>query len=1292
MHKNYWRVSSLLMAGAITISSANAGALNVNAATEEAVGDAVVLTEDEASDVAAPEVADEAASKEESAEAVEEKTAVGETAVEKTAVAEEAAEETPSEPAPETTPETETPEVSEEEDEVDENAPEFRGRWNQSDVAKGKLTFAKIYDEYVYDLGEAVPVDQINSISVKVKNQGGNLCIKFYESLEQDGEKFHEYNCNGKDEYKFTPDYEGSVRYVAVMANDNDESLYPLGVTVTDVVVDKEQAENKNEKTLVFEGENLKFSERHGGAEVEGQTLKYEKEWEEYWMSFGETFPIDDIKSIKITTSEATKTLCFKLYDEANTEVTQIYGQSGSSEYVYRPSSTGEACRLAIMAMNGQDEAFPFEVTVKKIEVTVDVTPESERPKKEVEQDIVDLRDPVAAIMGEDFIIGTAASYDEFRDPLDMELATKHFNGVTLGNELKPETMLKESAEIKKQELNGEEVDFPELDFSMPDSRLDYFVDWNNAHPEKQIKIRGHVLVWHSQTPDFFFHEDYDTSKPYATPEVMNKRLEIYVREVAKHYTAEGSKYAGMFYGWDVVNEAISDSTGTYRTDKDGPSSTWWKIYQSPEFINNAFVYANKYMPAEIALFYNDYNDTVTSKVKGICQLIENVKATPGARIDGMGMQGHYQVAANDPSMEQFKAAARQYAALVDQVQITELDFKGSASATDERLAQRYKAVYDTIRRLRNEGVNFTGMTIWGITDKHSWLQTSNSVGGSADGRTKQYPLLFDDYYHAKNAFYAIAEAGDLEPEIKTVTIVQNVNDDYTVGNAYVLGEGESKATFVPVWNEDGISLKVSVDDATVNDADSFTIYTDDGTGIKATTVARADAIATETGYEKIVKIVLDSEALTTNKVKLDVTLTDNDKTFAFGDTTLKQAESSKYFAETVIKPLLAVNKGTATVDGTAEEAWNDAAEVTLSINGGAKATAKAKILWDEEKLYVLANVKDEILNKDSSDDYQQDSLEVFIDENNAKTSSYQDDDKQYRINYENKQSFNGTKCTAENVESAAVVTDDGYVIEAAFKWTDIEAKSSTQVGFDLQINDADDSGKRLGTINWADNTGNGWTSTEGLGTIVLVDQNETPAETPTETPTDTPAETPTDTPSQNPSETVETAKTVAAPTGLTLKYNGQEQVGVAEAEGFTLTGNKATDAGTYTAVAKLNSGYTWTDGSAADKNIEWKIEKADNTLSVKTKKISVSASKLVKKSAKFDAKKAVKVTDAKGDVTYKKVSGNKKIKISKTGKITLKKGLKKGTYKVKVEVTAAGDKNFAAATKPLTIKIKVKK
>ena len=65
-------------------------------------------------------------------------------------------------------------------------------------------------------------------------------------------------------------------------------------------------------------------------------------------------------------------------------------------------------------------------------------------------------------------------------------------------------------------------------------------------------------------------------------------------------------------------------------------------------------------------------------------------------------------------------------------------------------------------------------------------------------------------------------------------------------------------------------------------------------------------------------------------------------------------------------------------------------------------------------------------------------------------------------------------------------------------------------------------------------------------------------------------------------------------------------------------------------------------------------------------------------------------VTKAKGTVTYKKVKGSKKIAIAKDGKVTVKKGIKKGTYKVKVKVIAAGNANYKKRTRTVTFKVKV--
>ena len=400
--------------------------------------------------------------------------------------------------------------------------------------------------------------------------------------------------------------------------------------------------------------------------------------------------------------------------------------------------------------------------------------PHSATTAKAAEADSVALRDAMTSEMGDDFIVGTAINGGILSDNQAMQLVTTHFNAITLENELKPDSMLGgwwvTRPQTETVTLNGKQLVVPKLNYSGPEAILNYIYDWNQKHPDRFIKVRGHVLVWHGQTPEWFFHEDYDAGKPYVDAATMTLRLEWYIKSVAEHFTGKDSKYKDMFYGWDVVNEAVSDGpgsdgTGTYRKDTDNPSSSWWKIYKSNKFITDAFVFANKYMPKSVELYYNDYNEFMWIKPDGIVKLLKAVKDTPGARIDGMGMQGHYSTDDNWPNVNDFKKAVRAYCAVVDHVQLTEFDMalsdsdaQKSEEAKNERVAARYKAFYDAIRELDKEGCKVTGFTVWGITDKHSWLQSANSAGGGTDGSKKQYPLLFDSNYRPKKAFYVLAE------------------------------------------------------------------------------------------------------------------------------------------------------------------------------------------------------------------------------------------------------------------------------------------------------------------------------------------------------------------------------------------------------------------------------------------------------------------------------------------------------------------------------------------------------
>lgn len=399
------------------------------------------------------------------------------------------------------------------------------------------------------------------------------------------------------------------------------------------------------------------------------------------------------------------------------------------------------------------------------------------------EEQIPALRDCVEQKMG--CRIGCAITGQEPWDIPLWNLVTTHFNAVTLGNELKPDSLFGYSNAkcpgTQEAELNGEMITVPVMNFSNPEKILDKLLKWNETHPDREIRVRGHVLVWHSQTPEWFFHEDYDKTKPYVSAEEMDKRQEWYIREVLTHFVGDESPYKDLFYGWDVVNEAVSDGSGSYRTDAENPNedlsndthgnnSSWWHVYQSEDYIINAFKYANKYAPAELELYYNDYNECVAKKRVGIVALLQAVKDQEGepgvgTRISAMGMQGHYST--GSPSNTDVEASAKAYGAVVGSVQITEWDlsasddYDGSAEAKEkeyEKMRKTYNLQYYALQNVQKAGVNVTGITFWGTVDKYSWLQHRSTVGGGSNKEKPQCPLLFDDLYKPKPAFWVFAE------------------------------------------------------------------------------------------------------------------------------------------------------------------------------------------------------------------------------------------------------------------------------------------------------------------------------------------------------------------------------------------------------------------------------------------------------------------------------------------------------------------------------------------------------
>ena len=876
----------------------------------------------------------------------------------------------------------------------------------------------------------------------------------------------------------------------------------------------------QNIKKTTYTADKLTVDWGNAGYELTDGVWKvtFNNQYDQVKWRLPETVDMSTVKSVTFNVKDQKGSVSLKVYkngdedaDGANTK----YELTGADEYSISP--TGEGDMVAVGLMTTDNAGSGSAISLVSVTVETDTTPKT---PPEIEQNIEDWKKSVTSsdALGENAIAGTGIMLDEIKDNTLMDLVEKHFNAVTFGNELKPDALfnyqLEKSVKTKTVQFDGQDLEVPvvndagdSLDFSRADAMVDKILEWNAAHPDRKIRIRGHVLVWHSQTPEWFFHENYDISKPYVDKATMNRRLEWYISSVFDHYFGEAAnkKYDGLFYGWDVVNEAVIGNT--YRTDKVNPAesldeirhgnnSSWWHVYQSNEFIINAFKYANKYAPSDVELYYNDFGETDNIKSEGIIKLISDVKSAQGTRLDAFGMQAHYSV--DSFSAAQFKTVAKKYAEAAGKVQLTELDFQasaayksGAASKESEytKMAYCHKQLFDAAKDLKKNGTNVAGITVWGVIEPHSWLHSQSNVGGGADG-SKQCPLLFDGKYKAKPAYWAYVDATKLEPLIQDIVVAEQKGDTIS-GTEYSFSDDDTQAAFIPTWDKDGLNVLVSVKDATINDTDEVTVYVDetnsagDVTPVKKT-VKRSDAQAVDGGYCATIKVPM-TDLKVAKTIGMDVKVMNNDKAVSFNDLKGMQETSSKYYAKATLKPgVEKATKATVKIDGEADSEWDKAVAIPLTIKLGTSVTADAKVLWDDENLYVYATVKDPVLNKASGEAYQQDSLEVFIDENNAKTESYDDDDKQYRINYVNEHSFNGKKCLEDNVQSVAKETGDGYVIEAAFKWTDIKPKKGDRIGLEFQINDADDSGTRIGTLSWNDETGMGWSKSSVYGTIEL--------------------------------------------------------------------------------------------------------------------------------------------------------------------------------------------------------------
>lgn len=189
--------------------------------------------------------------------------------------------------------------------------------------------------------------------------------------------------------------------------------------------------------------------------------------------------------------------------------------------------------------------------------------------------------------------------------------------------------------------------------------------------------------------------------------------------------------------------------------------------------------------------------------------------------------------------------------------------------------------------------------------------------------------------------------------------------------------------------------------------------------------------------------------------------------------------------AEPVVQTAEAV-KGTPVIDGDIDSAYNAATayDIKLPLFAWQGATGKARMLWDENNIYVCVQVSDSVLNASSRNDHEQDSVEIFLDPENTKEGYFTDYAGQYRVNYKGKLTF-GTVPTQAGVKAAAKEVAGGYVIELAIPLAS-PAKAGQMMGFDLQVNDSNETGNRISVMKFNDPSDNSYASTAEWGNLLL--------------------------------------------------------------------------------------------------------------------------------------------------------------------------------------------------------------
>lgn len=413
--------------------------------------------------------------------------------------------------------------------------------------------------------------------------------------------------------------------------------------------------------------------------------------------------------------------------------------------------------------------------------------------------DIPALKDVYSDTFG---VVAVGASANDLLGDTASKFLNEQYNGFTPGNEMKPNAIM-DSSKIdavpieeakaqglyipegyEKQEDNsttynvtvtaedGTEKTEKKTGIVVPKLKFDTVDKILEECHAKGLKLRGHTLVWHEQTPTYYFQKGFsvvNNKSKNTSEENMDLRLEYFVKNVMEHVLKKDLELAGgdkskcVLYAYDVVNEYMHSGS---------PKGTFWNTiygisdkeknagYMSstgvtlrPKFVKEAFQWADeickKYDRDDVKLMYNDFNTYLCPEDEVL--LIDFINED-GKICDGLGMQSHLTVgnAAHSPDLyAQALECFRTNMPDMD-IHITEIDAGYTSTAdkvvTDQDQAAYYDQIMGALLQSKAKGTKISALVIWSLYDGVSWRASST-------------PCLFNGLYSPKSAFFAVANA-----------------------------------------------------------------------------------------------------------------------------------------------------------------------------------------------------------------------------------------------------------------------------------------------------------------------------------------------------------------------------------------------------------------------------------------------------------------------------------------------------------------------------------------------------